>query len=38
MKTTGHTQVKTYQRYIKTDEEVARQTGEALKKLKNKAA
>jgi hypothetical protein len=38
MKTTGHTQVKTYQRYIKTDEEVARETGEALKNLGDKAA
>jgi integrase len=37
-KTTGHTQVRTYQRYIKTDEEVARQTGEALKDLDDKAA
>jgi integrase len=38
MKITGHTQVKTYQRYIKTDEDVARQTGEALKNLDDKAA
>jgi integrase len=38
MKTTGHTQTKTYERYLKTDEEVARQTGEALKKFKDKAA
>jgi integrase len=38
MKATGHTQTRTYQRYIKTDEEVARQTGEALKKLGKKAA
>jgi len=38
MKTTGHTQAKTYRRYIKTDEDVARQTGEALKNLEDKAA
>lgn len=38
MKATGHTQSKTYERYLKTDEEVALQTGEALKKLKNKVA
>jgi len=38
MKATGHTQTKTYERYLKTDEEVAKQTGEALKKWKDKAA
>jgi integrase len=38
MKATGHTQTKTYQRYIKVDEEIARQTGEALKKFKKKIA
>lgn len=38
MKATGHTQTKTYERYIKTDEEIARQTGEALKNWKNKVA
>jgi len=37
-KTTGHTQIKTYLRYIKTDEQVARQTGEALKILDEEAA
>lgn len=38
MKATGHTQTKTYERYLKTDEDVARQTGEALKKLGKKKA
>lgn len=38
MKITGHTQRKTYERYIKADEEVARQVGEALKNFKDKAA
>lgn len=38
MKATGHSQVKTYQRYIKTDEDIARQTGEALKKIEKKVA
>ncbi|MBO0863378.1 MAG: hypothetical protein J2P21_33770 [Chloracidobacterium sp.] len=37
MKATGHTQTKTYERYLKTDEEVAKATGEALKKWKDKA-
>jgi integrase len=37
-KTTGHTQAKTYLRYIKTDESVAQQTAEALKDLDDKAA
>ena len=38
MKATGHTQTRTYERYIKTDEDIAKQTGEALKKMKDKAA
>lgn len=38
MKATGHSQIKTYQRYLKTDEDVARQTGEAMKNLDDKAA
>jgi integrase len=38
MKATGHTQTKTYERYLKTDEEIARQTGEALKKIEKKVA
>jgi integrase len=38
MKATGHTQTKTYERYLKVDEEVARQTGEALKKIEKKVA
>jgi integrase len=38
MKITGHTQRKTYERYIKTDEEVARRVGEALKNFDDKAA
>lgn len=33
MKITGHTQIKTYLRYIKTDDDVAKATGEALKSL-----
>jgi len=37
-KTTGHTQAKTYLRYIKMDEDVARQTGEALENLDDKVA
>jgi integrase len=38
MKATGHTQEKTYRRYLKTDEETAQQIGEALKKIEDKAA
>jgi integrase len=38
MKITGHTQTKTYQRYLKTDDDVAKQAGEALKNLEDKAA
>lgn len=38
MKATGHTQTKTYERYLKTDEDVARQTGEALKNFEKKIA
>ena len=37
-KTTGHTQIKTYLRYIKTDEDVAQQTGKALENLEDKVA
>jgi hypothetical protein len=32
MKITGHTQEKTYRRYLKTDDAVAQLVGEALKK------
>jgi integrase len=38
MKATGHTQTKTYERYLKTDKEIARKTGEALKKFNKKIA
>jgi len=38
MKITGHTQEKTYRRYIKTDDNVARLVGEALKNLDDEAA
>jgi integrase len=35
MKITGHTQGKTFRRYIKIDEEVAQQIGETMKNLEN---
>jgi integrase len=38
MKITGHTQVKTFQRYIKTDEQVAHETRQAMEDLDDKAA
>jgi integrase len=37
MKITGHTQEKTFRRYIKIDEEVAAAVGEALKNLEDKS-